>query len=216
MLTAMLASQVTGRARPMPPEDRRTALIAAALPLVCQYGKKVTTRQIAEAAGVAEGTIFRVFRDKDELIQAAIAQAFDAAPTLAELDRVDASLPMRVRVMGVTSVLQRRLQLVFDLMIALKVSAPPNEVEECRQTALSAQDSIFDRIERLVEPDRELLRCSVPEFVRLLRLVTFAGSHPMITNGQPLSAGEVTDLLLDGVRRRPDHDDAHDQGNFTC
>jgi AcrR family transcriptional regulator len=195
-------------------EDRRVALTAAALPLVCRFGLKVTTRQIAEAAGVAEGTIFRVFRDKDELIQATIARAFDAAPTLAELDAIDATLPLRVRLLGVTSVLQRRLQLVFDLMIALGVSAPPEEVEERRRAARPAHASILDRIEQLLEPDRDQFRCPVPEVVRLLRLVTFSGSHPLITDGQPMSADEICDLLLDGVRRRADLTDV--RGEYRC
>lgn len=212
----MPAPQVSGRARPMAPEDRRAALTAAALPLLCQYGTKVTTRQVAEAAGVAEGTIFRVFRDKDELVQATIARAFDAAPTLAELDRVDPALPLRIRLMCVTSVLQQRVQLVFDLVIALGMSAPAAEVEECRRAARPAHAGILDRITRLLEPDREQFRCPVPEVVRLLGLVTFAGSHPMITDGRPLSADEITDLLLDGVRRRAGHDDTDDPGSRPC
>lgn len=200
----------------MPPADRRAALTTAVLPLVCHYGAKVTTRQIAEAAGVAEGTIFRVFRDKEELVQAAIARAFDDAPTLDELDRVDPGLPLRVRLMYVTSVLQRRLQLVFSLMIALGISASQEEIEERRQAARRANASILDRIAQLLEPDREQFRCSVPEVVRLLGLLTFSGSHPMITDNQPLSADEITDLLLDGVRRRPDRDDSHDKGDPAC
>jgi hypothetical protein len=31
-------------------------------------------------------------------------------------------------------------------------------------------------------------------------MVTFAGSHPMITHGQPLEAADIVSLLLDGLR----------------
>src|ERR671931_1196638 len=81
-----------GRARPLPPEERRAALIAATLQLVATHGTKVTSRQIAEAAGVAEGTIFRVFPDKEALIRAAVAAALDPGPVLAEIGRVDLAL----------------------------------------------------------------------------------------------------------------------------
>ena len=47
-------------------------IIEAMLPLLLEHGEMVTTRQIAEAAGIAEGTIFRVFADKDELIAAVV------------------------------------------------------------------------------------------------------------------------------------------------
>jgi len=69
-------------------------LIAATLPLIAQHGQKVTTKQIAAAAGVAEGTIFRVFADKNQLLDAAVQQAMDPEVTLAELVGVDITLPL--------------------------------------------------------------------------------------------------------------------------
>jgi AcrR family transcriptional regulator len=188
-----------GRARPLPPEERRAALIAVTLPLLGQCGTRVTTRQIAEAAGVAEGTIFRVFRDKDELVRVTLDAAFDPAPALAELDKIDTDLPLRVKLLAVTSVLQRRLLSVFNLMMSLRTTAPPEHLDERRKSAGPAHAAISDKIVGLLEPDRAQFDRPVGEVVRLLRMLTFAGSHPMITDGDLLTAEEITDVLLHGV-----------------
>ena len=64
---------VMTRARPLPPAERRASLIAAPRQLILDHGPEVTTRQVAEAAKVAEGTLFRVFPTRRDLIAATIA-----------------------------------------------------------------------------------------------------------------------------------------------
>src|SRR5436305_13947527 len=81
------------RAPALPPEERRAAIVAAALPLLMEQGVGVTTRQIADAAGIAEGTIFRVFPDKEAVIQAVIDAAIDTSALEGALAGIDRSLP---------------------------------------------------------------------------------------------------------------------------
>ena len=64
-------------------------LVSATLRLLTDHGQGVTTRQIAEAAGVAEGTIFRAFPDKDSLIDAAIEAAFNPASLEVAIAAID-------------------------------------------------------------------------------------------------------------------------------
>src|ERR1700742_3446972 len=113
-----------GRARPLPPEERRAALVEATLPLVVQHGAKVTTKQIAEAAGVAEGTIFRVFPDKETLVREAIATVLDPLPTVAALNGIDLELPIRDRLAQAVEILRKRLETAFAVMSALRMDGP--------------------------------------------------------------------------------------------
>src|SRR6476661_5017469 len=75
----------TKRATALPPDERRSMIVAATLPLLLEHGDRVTTKQIAEAAGIAEGTIFRAFADKDEVIAAVVEAALDTEPLEAAL-----------------------------------------------------------------------------------------------------------------------------------
>jgi AcrR family transcriptional regulator len=183
----------------MSPEARRAAVIDATLPLVATHGPNVTTRQIAEAAGIAEGTIFRVFPDKDALIQAALSAVLDPAPLIDEIAGIDLALPLTERMTLLSGILQRRLIRVIGLITAVGMHHPPDDVEAHRAKVRPTNDLIHEAIARVLEPDREKLRCSVHHAARLVRLVTFSGSHFMITDGDLLTPEEIAAVLLDGV-----------------
>src|SRR5689334_22579832 len=62
-------------------------LIAAALVMFSRRGMAATTREIAEAAGVNEVTLFRLFESKDQLLSAVVEEVVRAESEA--LDRVD-------------------------------------------------------------------------------------------------------------------------------
>jgi AcrR family transcriptional regulator len=181
----------------MAPEERRAAILAATVPLVRRHGTAVTTRQIAEAAGVAEGTLFRVFPDKESLVRAAIAQAFDPEASLRELAAIDRGLPLRARLTEAVVVFQRRLSEVFGLLSALGWPGPPDE--EHRAPATQINEAYRAAVVDLVGPDAAALRVPAAELAHVLRLLVFSSTHPMISQGKELSAEEIVALLLDGL-----------------
>jgi AcrR family transcriptional regulator len=181
----------------MAPEERRAAIVAATLPLLRRHGVEVTTRQIAEAAGVAEGTLFRVFPDKESLVQAAVAEAFDPGPTLRELAAIDRSLPLRSRLTEAVVVLQRRLSEVFGLLHALGWAGPPDRMRQPPPPGIN--EGFRAAIVDIVGPDAHALRVPAAELAHVLRLLAFSGTHPMIADGRPLDAPQIVAILLDGL-----------------
>ncbi|GAA0798034.1 hypothetical protein Sya03_47460 [Spirilliplanes yamanashiensis] len=186
-------------------------LVEATLPLLARHGLKVTSKQIAEAAGVAEGTVFKAFGDKDNLVRAALSRGLDPEPILAELAAVDMGAPVRERVGVVTDILRRRFIAVFELMLAVGVQGPPDEARRCRDDAQTQHARILAEVQRILAPDAGEFRLPLPDVVRIMRLLTFAGSHPLITDGQPLSVDEITVVLLDGMLRSDSNG-----GSTTC
>ena len=96
---------MASRAPALSREDRRAALLQAALPLVLDRGLDVTTREIAAAAGVAEGTIFRVFDSKDDLLVAAAQRVFDTTVLEQELAQIRPELDLTTRLTQLLSLI---------------------------------------------------------------------------------------------------------------
>lgn len=169
--------------------------MSAAKPVLLEHGPATTTRMIADAAGIAEGTIFRVFESKDELVRAVLTEAFDPTPLLEALTAIDLEQPLAARLLEATTLLQGRFIEIFGLMTAMALPGPPPEgVVHKRRHELAHPGLI-----RLVEPDADRLRVPPEELVRVLRLLTFSGSHPHISDQRTLTPEQIVDIVLNGT-----------------
>ncbi len=105
------------RSSPLTREDRRAAIARATVPLLAMHGVTVTTRQIAAAAGVAEGTLFRAFADKDELLRAAALTALDPASLVVAVQDLP-DLPVRETIVALARTLQAGMRQTAAAMAA--------------------------------------------------------------------------------------------------
>lgn len=190
---------MTPRAPALPAAERRIALIEATLPLLHEHGRSVTTRQIADAAGVAEGTIFRVFNSKDELIDEAVLHAFRSSTFVAQLEEVDPGLPLRERLLAITRLLQERYISTFGLIRALGTMGPPAVVKADHGRHEDWRRHVDLAMVRLVEPDAALLRVPAARLVNTLRLLTLGGSNSHMNMGDLLAPEEIVDTVLVGL-----------------
>ncbi len=177
------------RATALPPDERRSMIVAATLPLLLEHGDRVTSRQIAEAAGIAEGTIFRVFADKDEIIAAVVEAALDQAPLEAALNDVPKELSFEDGLAAAVVIMQQR---VIDIWrVASSVGTRFHEMTRRPMT-----DS--DALVRMFEANRDRITVEPIVAARLLRALTLSTTHPMLA-GEPRSPVELVDLFLHGV-----------------
>jgi AcrR family transcriptional regulator len=194
----------------MSPEDRRAAIIDAALPLLREQGANVSTRQIADAAGVAEGTIFGVFSDKASLIKCAIMRALDPSESIEAIEAIDRGLELRVRLTRAAEILHERSVENSALMINLVRSgafeppgpgrhAPPREV-------LEAREQMIDALSALIGPDAPRLR-KPPGFIAnlLMSFMFVAGRGGIGYLGTALTPQDLVSILLDGLLREPSY-----------
>jgi AcrR family transcriptional regulator len=194
---------VTPRAPAMSPEDRRTAIVEVTIPLLKEHGAALTTKQVAEAAGIAEGTVFRAFSTKDELVQACATAVFDTTAVVAELRGIDHDLPLDDRLAAAVGAMQRWLERAIGLMGALHsagvVPPRPGPGHPPPRRALTdpAVDAAFVD---LIGPDVESLRLPAHDVVNILAHLTLSSAHPMFPV-RSMTPDEIVSVVLDGTRK---------------
>jgi len=180
------------RAPAMTPEERRAQIVDATIPLVLASGGAVTSKQIAEAAGVAEGTVFRAFGDKDAVIDAAVRTYLDPGPLRVRLGAVDPTLPLEFKVRQVISMLQQRFQGVFAMMAAVGMRERPPVPRD-------SGAGYSQIIATLFEPDAERLGIPADRIGPFLRALSFVTSIGPFQASAPIELDELVDLALHGI-----------------
>jgi AcrR family transcriptional regulator len=187
--TAARLAVAPRRAAALPADERRSMIVAAALPLLLKHGEMVKTRDIAAAAGIAEGTIFRVFSTKDDLITAVIEAALDTAALDRALTKIDLGVALEQRVASAVTILQQRVVDVWRLASCVGVRF----AEHSRRPSIDSEPLI-----RIFEASRTDLRVEPAVAARTLRAFTLAVTHPLLADA-PMSATEVARQFLYGV-----------------
>ncbi len=191
----------TPRARPLPPEERRAAIIDAVLPLLLQRGASVTTSEMAEAAGVAEGTIFRAFPDKTAIIHEAIHTMMDPAPTIAAIDTISRTLTLERQLTEAAEILShrsRQMATLFGMLRSLQPT-PRHSPTKAHQYVSNSIDRITDALAGLLEPHREHLSLGPQRAAMALQSLVITNSHPLIASDRRLSVDEMAAVVAHGV-----------------
>ncbi|HJQ75675.1 MAG TPA: TetR/AcrR family transcriptional regulator [Acidimicrobiia bacterium] len=190
------------RAEPLAPEDRRQAIVEAVIPLL-ERGEHLTTAQIAEAAGIAEGTIFRVFPDKPTLLYEAITRCFDPAPALEQLANIEPALPLEIRLRKAAAIIVQRSERIHALTPILRSLPEPAETthEDVHKAIVEANSMITWALTRIFRDDSDRLAIEPARAAAAFRGLLFAVSFPFSAPDELITADEAIQILLVGVCR---------------
>lgn len=191
----------------MTADERRETIVRAALPLLSERGAAVTTAQIARAAGIGEATIFRVFADKNEVLQACVAAVLDPATVLRELQSISFDQPLAARLVEAVDALDAYLGRMGAVIGAVHASGTPNRrpgTEPFDPTQPRSRDTSRDATRQAVldlfAPDEADLRLPAEAATDAFLGMFFGrGGGPRHT--MPATTEQLVDLFLNGALR---------------
>ncbi|MGH3837483.1 MAG: TetR/AcrR family transcriptional regulator [Pseudonocardiaceae bacterium] len=190
----------------MSPDDRRAAIVAATLPLIAEYGATVTTGQIAAASGIAEGTVFRAFADKQELLTACLDAAFDPADPVATLRQIPLELPVADRLLRATATVAEHWDRAISVGHAVRTACTGPPEPGSLSGPGQAMRELISALADLLAPDAANLRLS-PERSAQIYLLAVTSDRMLRLRMAALGAPgpgdleELIEIFLHGALR---------------
>ena len=212
------------RAPRLSPQERRTALIEATTPLVLEHGSGVSTRQIAEAAGVAEGTIFRVFDSKEDLLHACATRVLSRDGLAESLARIPAGSDLPTTIALIGRALTDRINDVRAVVALLHEQgrgrggphhhahdhahdhaggpAAPEASSTCRRPDPRAvHAAVVETVASALAPHADALRTTPRVAANALIALTFGAGHAFAGDPALTDVEALTDLILHGIQK---------------
>jgi AcrR family transcriptional regulator len=189
------------RARPMVPDDRRRAILDVVVPLLIAKGSSLTTAEIAQAANIAEGTIFRVFPDKSAVMLEAVKAAMDATEVADAIRAISAQAPMKEQLVEAARALLRYFNRMVALGESLRSGSPLHRERQQEMVALMRKSSttISTALGHLFARHGPVLRVPPATAVAAFRGLVFASAHPMLPPRERLAVEDAVSILLSGI-----------------
>ena len=171
-----------------------------------------TTRQVATAAGIAEGTLFRHFETKAALVSAVVNNLLDPVPfgeRLAAIRHDD----LEGHVLAILEELRAGIEGIGRLVAALGTAhhAPDDDCDAAdrRRAHLLRMREVDAAIAAALAPFADRFRVPLPTVASHLRALAMSVSHPMVSTDEALSSEEVVSALLYGVASPPESAPLH-------
>ncbi len=204
------------RARRLAPEQRRAALLDAATELFIVQGPNFTTADLATAAGVSEGTIFRYFTDKSTLVAECRRCAIGLDELVPEIGAA-AELPtFREQVLAASRLLNDRILQMIRVVSDGGVARPPDDAGEIAEQLVAALAPIFDGLSGGAPAGRPADGLQPEQLANMLIGMLISNTFLCEkTSTDPVPVERLVDLFLHGIDHHdPDHHDPdhHDPG----
>lgn len=189
------------RATPLPRDKRRAAIVEATIPLLRQHGHTLTSRQIAEAAGIAEGTVFRAFDSLDDVIQATVMEVLSSARLERTMAETRFTGELRDDCLAAVELMSTYVGTVKPL-IHLGHSAANRGLMRCaREEMTGRQAELFTFLEARFAPHEDELALAPGQFVKLLELLTVGLETQFTPQIVAISHTQLIDFALNGALR---------------
>lgn len=167
-------------------------IVDACIPLLFEHGAAVTSRQIADAAGIAEGTLFRAFGDKESVIQAAVERFLDPDPIRRSLSYIDPESSLEQKVSDILFQLRSRFTGIMGIMSAIGMKGRPPGSADVR-------GELVDVITRVLEDESARLRVPPAQAAYIIRIVAFAASIESFNDDYRLETTDIANFIVFGI-----------------
>ena len=205
----MVEDEKRRRAPAMSQDERRAAIVRSTLPLLIEHHGNVSTSQIAAAAGIAEGTVFRAFKDKQDLLIACMQAGMNSDEEVTVIEGIGTDGPLSERLTRGVEAISGYLDRMYAIGQAMRTSGVSPEHMRQRLHGSDADRRpgpppellrVSHAMSGLLDEATDNLRVAPERAVRMLLGLVF--TNRMQGHGFGESMGEpaeIVDLFLHGV-----------------